>query len=484
MRRALLALALAGCAVAQFQPPAGGGGPTYTFNAPISAPGNVIQCAVATGSIPGCLSAADWTTFNGKQDALGFTPITNALTSGKINVGNGSNVAAPVTPSADVTMTNAGAFTVARVNGNTPGGTCTGGQFVDSLSTSAVPVCATPTIGGSGGGTSGWSGLPLTFVSNTTQYAAPVGGALTSTTESVVQLKAPVASTISGLQVTLGASLGTGTTLAVTLRDGGVSQSLTCTTASGGTTCTDTTHTVNVALGDNLSFLLVATGTVTSGLPQVEIGYASETSGTSVAALPPYEQIGSTLYIPADNMSQATLPSLGSYTALSGLTAPAVTTQTNGNVTIGTGAQGWLADPSHIISIESVFRCYQAVNNSSFVNGLFVWDSTNSKIYELVCSGGASPSAYISLSVFILTYSGSGTPTFSSNPLNVQYQGATVHAKESISGTTLSYGVSFDGGISFVSMGTQTVGTISKIGYALSNTSNTGSLNVFSAVVN
>ena len=139
--------------------------------------------------------------------------------------------------------------------------------------------------GGSGGGVSGWSGLPLTFVSTATQYAPPVGGALTSATESAVQLKASAAATITGLQVSITAQLGASATLSVTLRDAGVSTALTCTTASGGTTCTDTTHSVNVAQGDLLSFLLVSSGTVTAGLPQVEISFAVGTSGVGVTAV-------------------------------------------------------------------------------------------------------------------------------------------------------------------------------------------------------
>jgi hypothetical protein len=176
--------------------------------------------------------------------------------------------------------------TVAKVNGNTPGGTCGGGQFVNVISTSAVPTCATPAGGGgSGGGTSGWSGLPLTFAVTTTQFSAPVGGALTSATESVVQLKASASATISGLQVTLSAALGVSATLAVTFRDGASSTPLTCITASGGTTCTDTTHSVNVTQGDLLSFQLVSSGGVTAGLPQIEISYAVGTSGVGLISL-------------------------------------------------------------------------------------------------------------------------------------------------------------------------------------------------------
>lgn len=45
-----------------------------TFNAPLIRSTNTIDCRTATTSLSGCVSAADWTTFNAKQAALGFTP--------------------------------------------------------------------------------------------------------------------------------------------------------------------------------------------------------------------------------------------------------------------------------------------------------------------------------------------------------------------------------------------------------------------------
>lgn len=161
-------------------------------------------------------------------------------------------------------------------------GAGTTGQVLTSNGASSDPTYQTAT---GGGGTSGWSGLPLTFVSTTTQYAAPVGGALTSGTETVVSLAAPASATYSSLAVSISAQLGSAATLAVTLEDGTATpSSLTCTTSSGGTSCMDTTHSVNVTKGDLLSFKLVSGGTVTAGLPQIEITYTVgvPTSGGSV----------------------------------------------------------------------------------------------------------------------------------------------------------------------------------------------------------
>jgi hypothetical protein len=59
----------------------------------------------------GYLALADWNTFNGK--------LSTALASAKIWVGGAGGVAAPQTPSGDVSLTNAGAFTVTGVIGKT-----------------------------------------------------------------------------------------------------------------------------------------------------------------------------------------------------------------------------------------------------------------------------------------------------------------------------------------------------------------------------
>ncbi len=57
----------------------------------------------------GYLSNTDWNTFNNKQ--------STSLSSANIWVGNGSSVATAVAPGGDVSMTNTGAFTVAKIQG-------------------------------------------------------------------------------------------------------------------------------------------------------------------------------------------------------------------------------------------------------------------------------------------------------------------------------------------------------------------------------
>lgn len=62
-----------------------GGVGSVTATPPIVSSGGsspVISCITATGSVAGCLSAADWTTFNSKQSALSFGDLTDAGTDG------------------------------------------------------------------------------------------------------------------------------------------------------------------------------------------------------------------------------------------------------------------------------------------------------------------------------------------------------------------------------------------------------------------
>lgn len=72
-----------------------------------SAPNIGIQ--QATTSQSGYVSSTDWNTFNNK--------LGTSLTAANIWVGNASNVATAVSPGGDVTMTNAGAFTVTGLRG-------------------------------------------------------------------------------------------------------------------------------------------------------------------------------------------------------------------------------------------------------------------------------------------------------------------------------------------------------------------------------
>jgi len=76
-----------------------------SFTSPLSRSTNTISIPAATGSANGYLTSTDWTTFNGKQ--------TSVLNSGNIFVGNTSNVATGVALSGDAIISNTGALTLA-----------------------------------------------------------------------------------------------------------------------------------------------------------------------------------------------------------------------------------------------------------------------------------------------------------------------------------------------------------------------------------
>ncbi len=92
--------------------PATGSVTSVTATAPLSSSAGAtpaISISKSSATQDGYLAQADFMTFNNKQ--------TSTLASGSIWVGNGSSVATAVTPSGDVTMTNAGVITNTGLNG-------------------------------------------------------------------------------------------------------------------------------------------------------------------------------------------------------------------------------------------------------------------------------------------------------------------------------------------------------------------------------
>lgn len=92
---------------------------TTTFTSPIiyTAGTNAVTCQTATGSVPGCLSAADWTTFNGKAGANYFTLTGNNLQN---NTGNALGInTAPTIAALEVqaSSTTGNAFTAWSAGG-------------------------------------------------------------------------------------------------------------------------------------------------------------------------------------------------------------------------------------------------------------------------------------------------------------------------------------------------------------------------------
>lgn len=136
------------------------------------------------------------------------------------------------------------------------------------------------TIGaGSGGPVVGYSAAAITLPAAGTTFLPPAGGGLASTTEATVQASAPTASPISNMYVTLGTAIGTGNTIAITFRDAGASQTLTCTiSGASALKCNDIVHSFTPTVGDALDIQIVTTGIVAVA-PNIQILYEYGSSG-------------------------------------------------------------------------------------------------------------------------------------------------------------------------------------------------------------
>jgi hypothetical protein len=200
------------------------------------------------------------------------------------------------------------------------------------------------------------------------------------------------------------------------------------------------------------------------------------------AYLPPYDVRNGVYYIPADGGSTATLPSLGSWTAIAG--TGTITTAANNDVFLvySTGSQGYfLKSPSGTTSVEIIKKGIDTTSASGPNMGSWLCDSTNSKIY----TWGTYTSA-IALNIYTFTGSctTSATVSFSSTSFTTVsgYPGlAPTHLKLSVSGTTLTAALSLNGGITFTNMATLTVGTIASEGVFAGGNS---TMDIYSLVAN
>lgn len=339
---------------------------TYTSSQTASSGDNgklvIMNCGSACAyTLPGTQPSTTWQI---SIQTIGSTTATIALGGGDTYNGSAS---VPVLQKFSALPIWANTATSTDYRGGTPP--------VAGTNVTLTPASNGQTIasaGSSGGGTSGWSGAPITFISSTTQYAPWVGGAATSTTEALVENASPATSTISNLQVNFSASLGAGTTLAVTLRDGASSTALTCTTSSGGTSCSDLSHVVNVTQGDELDFLLVASGTVTAGLPQIVISYAiGAPTGNVVTSATPGTNVTCTPLVGGKCIGDITLNATGGGSGLFSGVLSAIPTTTSTGFTTAYNQQGTftsannptgltIADSASGGLIEGVVKAYPA----------------------------------------------------------------------------------------------------------------------------
>ena len=159
----------------------------------------------------------------------------------------------------------------------------TGTRYFDSISIGGQ------LIGGNANGQVNYSASTQTV--SATTYLPFGGGGSASTTEANVQTPVAQKTTFSNFYVQLSAAPGTGNTLTFTVRDGGVSEPITCTiSGSSSTTCNDVTHTFNPSQGDLVDILVTPTGTV-SITPVVQFavqlgGGAAQVAAASLSSYP------------------------------------------------------------------------------------------------------------------------------------------------------------------------------------------------------
>ena len=279
-------------------------------------------------------------------------------------------------------------------------------------------------------------------------------------------------------------------------------------TTVNGQTCTlGSTCTVTATPTSAINLAASGAGGVTGNLPVTNLNSGTSASSSTfwrgdgtwaaptggITAAPPYLVIGGNSYIPQDGMYQATLP-LSSPTWLNNVTPTSTTNGANGNQIVqNTSAIGAWESQTATTSVEGVFNCLSAQTTAAnqFPDcGVWIYDSTNSKIYALNAFSVAptgNNSGY-GFQAQTYTYSGSGNPSFSANIVvygAVSSGGSPIlHFRLIKSGSTLSFQYSLDGGSTYQTMTTQSVGTISKGGYVIGNGSATFTENVLSIVVN
>ena len=220
--------------------------------------------------------------------------------------------------------------------------------------------------------------------------------------------------------------------------------------------------------------------------------YSSAAGGGSgtFSAASPYLYDGTTYYVAYNGYTATKPPASPSW--INSVSPTNFATGGNGDSIISTTGVNWQTQ-SGTTSVEGDLRVASSQLHTGTHNseaGIWMYDSTNSKIYDLVCNLPANNSSAPQVNAQILqvnvyTYLGSGDPSFSSTLANYDSPCATSHLKLSKSGSTLTISVSLDGGAVFTALTTQSVGTLAQGGYIVAS-SGTGLAiaDIFSLVVN
>lgn len=323
------------------------------------------------------------------------------------------------------------------------------------------------------------------YTSGASQYLPPSGndasGTSIVTTEAAAQSTVPSATTASNLAVSLSAAPGAGDSITVTFRDNGSSTSITCTvTGASAKTCSDTTHTASPSAGDLVDYLITYTGTPASVYVSASLGFGG---GSAITFAPPYLYNGTNYYVAATGYQATRPPSSPSW--INGV-APSVSAASgpNGDYVAVTTDANWQTQTC-TSSVEAEFAPLSASASNTQDFSIWIYDSTNSKIWEFLTtnnSGSGLPGIpQIQLNQW--SYSGSGNPSYTTtaDKWNEPPLEAIAHFKISVSGGTATFAASTNGGGSFITFTTQSVGTISQCGFGVVGaSSNPVSMDVYS----
>ena len=266
----------------------GSGTTAITVNVP-ELHGNTLtntDWCTSNGTIINCTSAIPVTTFS--AGTTGLTPnsaTTGAVTlAGTLAIANGGtgqttanpafNALSPMTTGGDLIYGGASGAGTRLANGGA-------GQVLKSQGTTLAPVWAANSLGG---GMFMYSDNGVTLTANT--YFVPIGGGgIPSTTEASVDNGSPSATTIANLFVGVSAAPGAGNSYTITLRDGGADQAVTCQiSGASAVSCSDTTHSFNVAQGDLIDWKVVSAGTIVT-TPTLTILSNNGTSSVGVTSI-------------------------------------------------------------------------------------------------------------------------------------------------------------------------------------------------------
>lgn len=264
------------------------------------------------GALSSCSAASSAVTYNTTTHAFGCNTISG---SGTVNSGTQFRLAYYATTGTAVSDIGAAGTATTILHGNAAGaptfsavsltadvsGTlpvANGGTGITSFGTGVATALGTNVSGtgaiclasgsscasSGGGGTFNYSSGTQVLTAAT--YFSPIGGGgAPVTTEAAVQVNSPAATTVANLKVTLSVDPGNTNTVAVTGRKAGSDQTLTCTITGNGTTnktCSDATHSFNVAAGDLLDWKVINSATFTG---TINISASNGTSNVGITTL-------------------------------------------------------------------------------------------------------------------------------------------------------------------------------------------------------